>query len=88
MEYNAKVANRLKRTEGQMHGVLKMVEEEKNCKDIVTQLSAIRSGIDRTIGVIVAENLVSCLSDDAGENNDLTQDEAVQEAINLLIKSR
>ena len=88
MEYNAKVANRLKRTEGQMRGVLKMVEEEKNCKDIVTQLSAIRSGIDRTIGVIVAENLVSCLSDDAGENADLTQDEAVQEAINLLIKSR
>lgn len=88
MEYNAKVANRLKRTEGQMRGVLKMVEEEKNCKDIVTQLSAIRSGIDRTIGVIVAENLVSCLSDDAGENTDLTQDEAVQEAINLLIKSR
>ena len=88
MEYNAKVVNRLKRTEGQMRGVLKMMEEEKDCKDIVTQLSAIRSGIDRTIGLIVAENLVSCISEDSAKNEGLTQDEAVQEAINLLIKSR
>ena len=88
MEYNTKVVNRLKRTEGQMRGVLKMMEEEKDCKDIVTQLSAIRSGIDRTIGLIVAENLVSCISEDSAKNEGLTQDEAVQEAINLLIKSR
>ena len=88
MHYDKKMINRINRIQGQLNGVIKMMEEEKDCKDIVTQLSAIRSGIDRTIGLIVAENLVSCISEDSAKNEGLTQDEAVQEAINLLIKSR
>ena len=34
-----------------------MIEEEKECIDIITQLSAVRSSIDRVMGMIVAENL-------------------------------
>ncbi|SFH80125.1 metal-sensitive transcriptional regulator [Pisciglobus halotolerans] len=86
MEYNAKITNRLKRTEGQVRGVLKMIEDEKDCKDVVTQLSAIRSSVDRAIGLIVAENLVECVSQEMEDG--LTQEEAIQEAINLLVKSR
>ena len=36
------VLNRLKRAEGQIRGVQKMIEEEKECIDIITQLSAVR----------------------------------------------
>ncbi|PEX82414.1 metal-sensitive transcriptional regulator, partial [Bacillus cereus] len=63
MEYKKNTKNRLKRIEGQIRGVLRMMEEDKDCKDIVTQLSASRSAIDRTIGLIVAENLEQCLRD-------------------------
>ena len=58
MEYNVKIVNRLKRSDGQLHGVLKMIEDGKECADIVTQLSAVRSSLDRAISLIVAENLV------------------------------
>ena len=58
MEINDKnIINRLKRTEGQIRGIQKMIEEEKDCMAIITQLSAVRSSIDRVMGMIVAENL-------------------------------
>lgn len=83
--YDKKLKNRLKRSEGQIRGVLKMMEEEKECKDVVTQLTAIRSSIDRAIGLIVAENLAACLTDEeVSEQNSGT----IQEAIDLIVKSR
>lgn len=84
--YDKKMKNRLKRSEGQIRGVLKMMEEEKDCKDVVTQLSAIRSSIDRTIGLIVAENLAQCIA--GSEDNDPSPDQAIQDAINLIVKTR
>ncbi|MEQ6354710.1 metal-sensitive transcriptional regulator [Lysinibacillus zambalensis] len=86
MAYDAKTANRVKRIEGQLRGVLRMMEEEKNCKDVITQLSAVRSAVDRTIGVIVSENLLECVTTaegDAGKMNN-----AIQEAMDLVVKSR
>lgn len=86
MLYDKKIVNRIKRTEGQMRGVLAMMENDKQCQDVVTQLSAIRSSIDRTIGLVVAENLVHCVTNpDDGERS---SEDKVQEAIKLLIKSR
>ena len=82
--YEKKVKNRLKRSEGQIRGVLNMMEEEKDCKDVVTQLSAIRTSIDRAIGLIVAENLAQCLREESDEENS----ESIQEAINLIVKTR
>ncbi|MFI3730677.1 metal-sensitive transcriptional regulator [Vagococcus fluvialis] len=79
-----KIENRLKRSEGQIRGVLKMLDEDKSCREVVTQLSAIRSSIDRAIGVIVAENLKECLA-----MEDISDDEKtkkIQEAIALVIK--
>lgn len=85
MIYDQKIKNRLRRVEGQIKGVLRMMEEEKECKDIVTQLSAARSAIDRTIGVIVSSNLISCIQD---ENTAKNRDELIKEAVDLFVKSR
>ncbi|MCM3676433.1 metal-sensitive transcriptional regulator [Peribacillus simplex] len=87
MEYDKQVKNRVKRIEGQLRGVLKMMEENKDCRDVVTQLSATRSAIDRTIGVIVSSNLVECVRE-ANESGEKTPEELVKEAVNLLVKSR
>ncbi|MFS0750659.1 metal-sensitive transcriptional regulator [Oceanobacillus sp. 1P07AA] len=86
MEYDVQTKNRLKRIEGQLRGVLKMMEEEKECKDIITQLSASRTAIDRTIGVLVSTNLIDCVrnAEERGEDSD----ELVKEAVNMLVKSR
>ncbi|MGG0669929.1 metal-sensitive transcriptional regulator [Sporosarcina koreensis] len=87
MEYDDKVVNRLKRIEGQIKGILRMIEEGKDCKEVVTQLSASRSAIDRTIGVIVSSNIISCMQN-VDENNPMNQEEIVKQAVDLLVKSR
>ncbi len=84
--YDNKVTNRIKRLEGQLRGILRMMEEGKDCKEVITQLSAVRSGVDRAIGVIVSENLVECVRN--AEGDELKMNEFVQEAVNLLVKSR
>ncbi|TYR81590.1 metal-sensitive transcriptional regulator [Priestia megaterium] len=86
MDYTDQTKNRLKRVEGQVRGVLRMMEEDKDCKDVVTQLSAIRSAVDRTIAQIVALNLEQCIVErqQAGEETA----KVVEEAIALLVKSR
>ncbi|KIL50941.1 MULTISPECIES: metal-sensitive transcriptional regulator [Jeotgalibacillus] len=86
MDYDDKVKNRVKRIEGQLKGILRMMEEEQDCKDVIVQLSAARTAIDRTMGVIVSSNLVECVrkANEDGEDTDAL----VQEAVNLLVKSR
>ncbi|KEZ48671.1 MULTISPECIES: metal-sensitive transcriptional regulator [Metabacillus] len=86
MEYNDQMKNRVKRIEGQLRGILRMMEEEKDCKDVITQLSATRTAIDRTIGVVVSSNLVECVRA-ANEEGHNTED-LVKEAVNLLVRSR
>ncbi|HLO11972.1 MAG TPA: metal-sensitive transcriptional regulator [Pseudoneobacillus sp.] len=87
MDYNDQILNRVKRIEGQLRGILRMMGENKDCKDVITQLSAARTAIDRTIGVVVSSNLVDCVrkADDTGEKN---TEQLLKEAITLLIKSR
>lgn len=86
MKYDKQVQNRLKRIEGQLKGVLRMVEENDDCRDVVTQLSAVRSAVDRAIGVIVSENLEQCVREsiEKGESTD----KLVKDAVSLLVKSR
>jgi len=85
MEYNDQVKNRVKRMEGQLRGILRMMEENKDCKEVITQLSAVRSAVDRTMGVIVSSNLVECVREADKEEK---TDELIKEAVSLLVKSR
>jgi len=86
MTYDDKVKNRLSRMEGQLRGIQRMMEEGKDCQDVIAQLSAVRSGIERAIGLIVSENLVECVR--AAEDNEEQVNESIAEAVKLLVKSR
>jgi DNA-binding FrmR family transcriptional regulator len=86
MHYTEDMKNRLKRVEGQVRGVLKMMEEEKQCRDIVSQMSAIRNAVDRAMAHIVATNLEQCIREEQAAGRDTG--EMVKEAITLLVKSR
>jgi DNA-binding FrmR family transcriptional regulator len=54
---NGEITRRLKRVEGQVRGLQRMVEEERDCEAIITQLMAARSALDR-VGVLVAGDFV------------------------------
>lgn len=86
MVFDEKVKNRLKRIEGQVRGILKMMEEGKDCQEVVSQMAAVRNAIDRAIGVVVSTNLEMCIRKHI-ENGEPT-DDAIKEAVNLLVKSR
>lgn len=76
----------MKRIEGQVRGALRMMEEEKPVKDVITQLTAARNALDRTAALIVTQNLEQSIRDE--EENGKSSEDHVQEAVNLLVKSR
>lgn len=59
-----RVLNRLRRLEGQVRGLHKMVEEERPCQDILTLLSGIKSALDATGDAIFEQYIDSCLMED------------------------
>jgi DNA-binding FrmR family transcriptional regulator len=65
----APVVNRLKRAQGQLAGVLRMLEEGRECEDIVTQLAAVSRALDRAGFAIVASGLRQCLVDESEPGN-------------------
>ncbi|MCL7748384.1 metal-sensitive transcriptional regulator [Halalkalibacter alkaliphilus] len=86
MKYNDQMKNRVKRVEGQVKALIRMMEEEKDCKDLVAQMSAARNALDRTIGLVVSTNLEQCVREQINKGEDT--EEMIQEAVNLLVKSR
>lgn len=55
------VINRIKRAQGQLAGVLRLIEEGRDCEDVVTQLAAVSKALDRAGFAIVASGLQQCL---------------------------
>ena len=56
----AAVLNRLRRAQGQLAGVISMIEQGRDCKDVVTQLAAVSRALDRAGFKIVATGLREC----------------------------
>lgn len=59
---------------------------KKNCKDVISQLSASKSSIQRLMGIIISENLVECVK--MSEENSEDSQALINEAVELLIKSK
>ncbi|MFZ2483189.1 MAG: metal-sensitive transcriptional regulator [Streptococcus parauberis] len=78
------IINRLNRTEGQIRGIQRMIEEEKSCFDVITQLTAIRSSINSTMGVIIGEKITQVIENQSDDPQ--LQEERINQAINLIIK--
>jgi len=55
------VLNRLRRAQGQLGGVISMIEQGRDCKDVVTQLAAVSRALDRAGFKIVATGLRECV---------------------------
>lgn len=54
--------DRLRRAEGQLRGVVRMIDAGRGCEEIVTQLMAVRTAVDRVAGEIVMEHIDECLT--------------------------
>jgi len=63
-ESTARIVNRLARIEGQVRGIRRMVEDGKDCEQILTQLSAIRSALDGVGVNLISHHMKECLEDE------------------------
>jgi DNA-binding FrmR family transcriptional regulator len=64
-----KIVNRLRRAQGQLTAVIAAVEAGGSCKDVVTQLAAVSSALDKAGFVIVSTAMRECLDNPNGENS-------------------
>lgn len=70
------VLSRLRRAQGQLTGVIAMIEQGRDCKDVVTQLAAVSRALDRAGFKIVASGMRHCItSEEAGTEPRLSEDE-------------
>ena len=63
----APVIKRLRRAQGQLAGVLNMINEGRDCGDVVTQLAAVSKAIDRAGFTMIAAGLQQCIRSDEDE---------------------
>jgi DNA-binding FrmR family transcriptional regulator len=69
-EARAAVLNRLRRAQGQLAGVIAMVEAGRDCREVVTQLAAVSRALDRAGFKIVAGNMRQCLAGESPMSTD------------------
>jgi DNA-binding FrmR family transcriptional regulator len=69
-EARAAVLNRLRRAHGQLAGVIAMVQDGRDCRDIVTQLAAVSRALDRAGFKIIASNMRECLKGESPMSTD------------------
>jgi DNA-binding FrmR family transcriptional regulator len=76
--------NRLRRAYGQLGAVIAMIEQDRSCKDVITQLAAVSRALDRAGFKIIASGLRNCL-DETGENADGTAALTIEELEKLFL---
>jgi DNA-binding FrmR family transcriptional regulator len=64
------VLKRLKRAQGQLGGIIKMIEEGRDCTEIVTQMAAVSKALDRAGFAVIATGLKQCLTESPDGNVD------------------
>ncbi|WP_105615985.1 metal-sensing transcriptional repressor [Vallitalea okinawensis] len=80
-----KVVNRLSRIIGHMEAIKKMVEDDRNCNEVLIQISAVKSALNNTGKLILTDHLNHCVKE-AVEDGDMEQLEAFEKALDQYIR--
>jgi CsoR family transcriptional regulator, copper-sensing transcriptional repressor len=88
IENKEKVKNRLRRISGQIGGIERMVDEERYCIDILTQISAAQAAIDKVALALLDEHTRHCVVGADTPEARTEKTEEMMEAVGRLLKSR
>jgi len=83
----ASVAKRLSRIEGQVRGIARMVEEDRYCIDIVTQISAVRAALRRAEEEVLRDHVAHCVAHAIASGNTEDQKRKVEELMQVIARS-
>ena len=77
---------RLARIEGQVRGIARMIEDDRYCIDVLTQISAVRKAVDATALELVDDHVRHCIADSSGAEQAKRTDELMA-AVGRLVKA-
>ncbi|AVK61409.1 hypothetical protein C5Z25_06330 [Lactobacillus sp. CBA3605] len=77
------ITTRLKRSAGQLDGVLRMMAEDRPCDEVLVQLSAVKSSVDKAMKLVIARNISDCLDDTTAVDA-----EQLAHSLDLLLKTK
>lgn len=80
----ARLAKRLKRIEGQVRGVARMVDENRYCIEVLTQIRAAHAALDKVADEIMRDHLGHCVADAMRVGTDDERDEKIEEIMTVL----
>ncbi|MGB3456557.1 MAG: metal-sensitive transcriptional regulator [Litorimonas sp.] len=83
---SASTINRLKRSEGQIRGIIKMLEEGRYCIDILQQMQAVKAALARAESQLLKEHAQTCIEDAIASGDEAAQREKVVELVDLFDK--
>ena len=82
------VNNRLKRIEGQIAGIRRMVEDDRYCVDVLTQTSAVVSALRGVEDLVMQNHLKTCVTDAIRGEDESEQQEKIDELMSVIGKFR
>lgn len=85
---NAAVLNRLKRIEGQVRGVARMVEEDRYCIDILTQLQAVKAALGRAETEVLKAHAACCVAEAIATGDEADQRAKFNELVELFARAK
>ncbi|MBF0478850.1 MAG: metal-sensitive transcriptional regulator [Candidatus Omnitrophica bacterium] len=78
----------LKKIEGQIRGVQKMIDEKRYCVDIITQIHSIIGALYRVEGEVMKKHIEGCVAGTLSGQSKAEKEKKIQEIVELLIRSR
>ncbi len=85
-ENKATLLVRMKKIEGQIKGVQRMIEDDRYCIDIVQQLSAVSAAVDEVALLILESHIEGCVTDAIREQNGETHIKELMSAVRKFMK--
>jgi CsoR family transcriptional regulator, copper-sensing transcriptional repressor len=86
-EIKAPCLKRLKRIEGQVRGLARMVEQDRYCIDIVTQISAVRAALRRVEEEVLRDHVAHCVEHAVASGNKSDQRRKISELMDVLARA-
>jgi DNA-binding FrmR family transcriptional regulator len=86
-DIKASALKRLKRIEGQIRGLYRMVENDRYCIDIVTQISAVRAALRRAEEEILRDHVAHCVEGAIASGNQAEQRRKIAELMNVVSRA-
>ena len=85
-ETKAKALGRLRRIEGQVQGIQRMVEDDKYCVDVLLQLAAVQGAVEQVQRLVLGRHIESCVSDAIRSGSARNRQKKVEELLDVFTR--